>query len=273
MIATKSKTHLLILFLFLVTSYLRAQTLEITQEFIIPDSISPESHFEVSSNGEIYILADNGIYHVNKKKWTLAPKPFMPILSFSLHPTKGSVEYLTVFDIQNSTYGLFKYVDLDSFYQLHLISRFDPSRKIVYPIQVGNELFLFWNNRNTGCGFGKLIYGDSIVNILDLQEGTAGPFTLINRNNLFFYYDNILLNYNGNSGLRSTINTAIMPSSICYDGMAGLYLSGETGIFQLNSEEKLTRVYSMEAGLIKVVGNVLYSYVRSARTIRVLTLR
>jgi hypothetical protein len=264
---------LLILFLFIATISLGAQTLGITEEFLIPDSISPESYFEVSSSGEICILADNGVYNVNKKRWILSPKPLMPTLSFSLHPTKGSLEYLTIFDMQNSVYGLFKYVDLDSFYQLHLISRFDPSKKIVYPIQVGNELFLFWNNRSIGCGFGKLIYSDSILSILNLLESTAGPFTLINRNNLFFYYDNMLLNYHGNSGLRSIINTKITPLSICYDGGEGLYLSGETGIFQLDHDEKLTQVFSGEAGLIKIVGDKLYSYFPSERKIQVLTFR
>lgn len=247
-----------------------AQSLKVTEEFLIPDSIVPGLYFQVSATGEIFILANGGIFHLNKKKWVLQPTTSMTVVSFSLHPSTGRIDYLTLYDIQTGIYGLYQQIELEIFSQLRLVRTFESHYKIVHPIQLENEVFIFWELADTGLGFGKIIHEDTITTFIELKEGKAGPFTMVNRNSLFFYLDNIVLNYDKNIGLKGSIFTPGIAQSICYDGYNGLYQSAEIGILHLGSDGAIIPVYYGAAGIIKRSNDKIFNYIPSSRKIEAL---
>lgn len=250
-----------------------AQSLQVIEELQIPDSLTLGSYFQVSETGEILILADNGIFSIKNRRWVVKSSPELPILTFSLHPSTGKLDYLTRLDLFNGTYGLFKYIDLDTITQFILVKLLDTRYRKVHPIQLEDEVYLFWENASSGFGFGQIIYNDSIMTAMDLSYGKIGPFDLINRNVLSLFLDNILVIYTRNTGIRSVVVAPISPEGICSDGNNGLYLSADNGILQFDDDEKFKQVYKGKGGYIKWSNNKIYNYLPDLRLIRILRSR
>ena len=220
-----------------------AQSLRVVEEFYIPDSIVPGPYFQVSEKGEIFILANNSIFNLNKNKWIIQPTPNITVVSFSLNPVSGRIDYLSLYDFKTETYGLYQHIEMEKFNQLRLVRKFEPYYKIVHPIQIENEVFVFWEFEDNGFGFGKITNGDSITTLIELKENKVGPFTMINRNSLFFYLDNLMVNYDKNMGIKSVVYTPGVAQSICYDGYNGLHLATENGILHLSSDGTIIPFY------------------------------
>lgn len=263
---------LILTFILCVSIAAGAQSLRVIEVFNIPDSIAPGPYFQVSETGEIFILANNGIFHLNRNRWAIQPLTDKTIVSFSMHPRSGRVDYLTLYNFQTGIYGLYQHIELEQVSQLRIVTTFEPDHRIVHPIQFENELFLFWEFADTGFGFGKIIHEDSLTTFIEFREGKVGPFTMVNRNSLFFYLDNIVVSYDKNIGIKESFYTPGIAKSICYDGYNGLHLSTEVGILHLGSDGTIIPVYYSEAGIIKRSNDKIFNFTPSLRKIEALVL-